>query len=270
MSNSNTSGKPLRSPHSDDAIDREIARRTRRSFLVGGVATAAAIAGWRWLTTAERIDALPAPVRNTLVLNETIARGAIDPSRLARTFEPGDVMPLRRNGDIGLKTPIDADTWRLRIEGTPDGRSLSLTMSQLASLPRVEMITELMCVEGWSRVVKWTGARFAELVDRYLFDGAGLDYRQMLERLPRYVAMATPDNAYFVSLDIESALHPQTLLCTSMNDAPLAIGHGAPLRLAMPLKYGYKNIKRIGTIRFSDERPEDYWGKRGYDWFAGL
>ena len=74
---------------------------------------------------------------------------------------------------------------------------------------------------------------------------------------------------YYVGLDIESALHPQTLLCYAMDDRPLSLGHGAPLRLVIPVKYGIKNIKRIGTIRFTDERPADYWAERGYDWYAG-
>lgn len=67
-----------------------------------------------------------------------------------------------------------------------------------------------------------------------------------------------------------SALHPQTLLAYEMNGKPLEAGHGAPLRLAIPVKYGIKNIKRIGSIEYTDERPKDYWAERGYDWYAGL
>jgi DMSO/TMAO reductase YedYZ molybdopterin-dependent catalytic subunit len=69
---------------------------------------------------------------------------------------------------------------------------------------------------------------------------------------------------------MKSALHPQTLLCYEMNGSPLEDEHGAPLRLVMPVKYGIKNIKRIGLIRYTNERPEDYWAEQGYDWFAGL
>jgi DMSO/TMAO reductase YedYZ molybdopterin-dependent catalytic subunit len=74
---------------------------------------------------------------------------------------------------------------------------------------------------------------------------------------------------YYVGLDIESALHPQTLLCYEMNGLPLTLAHGAPLRLFTPVKYGIKSIKRIGTIRFTNQRPRDYWAERGYDWYAG-
>jgi DMSO/TMAO reductase YedYZ molybdopterin-dependent catalytic subunit len=82
--------------------------------------------------------------------------------------------------------------------------------------------------------------------------------------------MQTPDQAYFVGLDSPSALHPQTLLCYEMNGADLTPAHGAPLRLVIPVKYGVKNIKRIGKIIYTDERPEDYWANEGYDWYAGL
>ena len=82
--------------------------------------------------------------------------------------------------------------------------------------------------------------------------------------------MATPGDGYYVGLDMESMLHPQTLLCYEQNGVPLSQEHGAPLRLAIPVKYGVKNIKRIGTIRYSEPRPADYWAERGYDWYVGL
>ena len=90
-----------------------------------------------------------------------------------------------------------------------------------------------------------------------------------LDDLPEYVSMETPDGAYYVGLDMASALHPQTLLCYEMNGKPLTADHGAPLRLAIPVKYGIKNIKNIGKIKFTDERPKDYWAELGYDWYAG-
>ena len=86
----------------------------------------------------------------------------------------------------------------------------------------------------------------------------------------RYVYLATPNEEYYVGLDMASALHPQTLLCDTMNGQPLTREHGAPLRLYLAVKYGYKSLKRIGVIRFQDEPPPDYWADRGYDWYAGL
>ncbi len=82
--------------------------------------------------------------------------------------------------------------------------------------------------------------------------------------------MSTPDEEYYVGLDMKSTMHPQTLLAWELNGEPLNADHGAPLRLVIPVKYGIKNIKRIGTIRLTDKQPADYWAENGYDWFAGL
>jgi DMSO/TMAO reductase YedYZ molybdopterin-dependent catalytic subunit len=82
--------------------------------------------------------------------------------------------------------------------------------------------------------------------------------------------MKTPDEEYYVSIDMPGALHPQTLLAYEMNGAPLTAKHGAPLRLVVPVKYGIKNIKQIGRIEYTNSRPDDYWAERGYDWYAGL
>ena len=117
------------------------------------------------------------------------------------------------------------------------------------------MTTELMCVEGWSEIVSWKGTRLSNIAPA---------------NAPEYVSLKTPDQLYFVGLDLESALHPQTLLAWEMNGQPLTPEHGAPLRLVIPVKYGIKNIKRIGTIEFMAQRPKDYWYDRGYDWYAGL
>ena len=135
-----------------------------------------------------------------------------------------------------------------------------MTIAQIRELPRVEQITQLNCIEGWTVVVRWAGARFADFTAKY-----APQFRDA-----RYVKMQTPDQAYFVGLDSASALHPQTLLCYEMNGAGLTSAHGAPLRLVIPVKYGVKNIKRIGRITYTNERPEDYWANEGYDWYAGL
>lgn len=110
-------------------------------------------------------------------------------------------------------------------------------------------------------VTHWGGARFSDFAQRYLPRG---------ETIPNYVYMATAGEDYYVGLDIKSAMHPQTLLAYEQNGEPLSNDHGAPLRLAIPVKYGIKNIKRIGLIRFTNEKPGDYWAEEGYDWFAGL
>ena len=85
-----------------------------------------------------------------------------------------------------------------------------------------------------------------------------------------YVELETPDKKYYVGIDMPSAIHPQTILAYEMNDKPLEPQHGSPLRLVIPVKYGIKNLKRIGKIAFSETRPPDYWAERGYDYYAGF
>jgi hypothetical protein len=144
--------------------------------------------------------------------------------------------------------------------GTP---GLLLTMEDLLQLPRHEMVTQFKCIEGWSEIVHWAGVRLVDLIDRYppaLVNG----------RLPRFVYMETPFGDFYCGYDMSACRHPQSLLVTEMAGKPLTQWHGAPLRLHMPIKYGYKQIKRIGLIAYTDTRPDDYWTKLGYDWYAGL
>ncbi len=148
-----------------------------------------------------------------------------------------------------------------------------LRLAELRALPRTEMTTEFKCVEGWSTIVNWAGVRLSDFLAAYpLATTSGqplADLRQLPANVAPYVALTTPDDQYYVGLEIAAALHPQTLLCYEMNGQPLTLEHGAPLRLVTPLKYGIKQIKRIGTLAFVAARPPDYWAARGYDWHAG-
>jgi hypothetical protein len=237
-------------------VDGEIRRRTRRSFLVGGAAAIGGAGAWVWLRTRSQQDDLPWPVRRVLGANEKIARAYFSDGHLAATFDPAKAGMPRRNGMEGLDDDFDAAQWKLHVV-TPGGRELSLTLDDIKALPRVEMTTELRCIEGWSQVVHWAGARLRDFAAKHQMQS-------------EYVGLETPDAGYYVGLDSDSALHPQTLLCYEMQGAPLTPAHGAPLRLVTPVKYGIKSIKRIGAIKFQDSRPADYWAEQGYDYYAGL
>jgi hypothetical protein len=144
--------------------------------------------------------------------------------------------------------------------GTP---GLLLTLNDIVTLPRHEFVTQFKCIEGWSQYVHWAGVRVADFMELYppqLIDG----------KEPKYVYMETPDGDYYTGYDLHALRHPQALLVTEMMGVPLTQFHGAPLRLHMPTKYGYKQIKRIGLFAYTNERPDDYWTKLGYDWYAGL
>ena len=140
---------------------------------------------------------------------------------------------------------------------------LLLTMQDILRLPRHELVTQFKCIEGWSQIVHWAGVRMADFLEEYPPEKSnGAE--------PKFVYMETPDGDYYTGYDMDICRRPQTLLVTEMMGAPLTQYHGAPLRLHMPTKYGYKQIKRIGLISYNRTRPDDYWTKLGYDWYAGL
>ncbi|MGI8469471.1 MAG: molybdopterin-dependent oxidoreductase [Pyrinomonadaceae bacterium] len=149
---------------------------------------------------------------------------------------------------------------------------LLLTLDDIKSLPRTEMTTELKCIEGWSIIVHWAGVRFTDFMAKFqppTKSGDAPDITNRPHDLPLYVAMVTPNQEYYVGLDMPSMLHPQTLLAYEINGEPLPPEHGAPLRMVTPTKYGIKMLKRIGRIEFTNNRPPDYWAEQGYDWYSG-
>ncbi len=247
---------------SDPEAQRLLKRRSRRDFLVGGLATAAAIGGYEWLKHAKPDNGVPDPQRSVLDFNGRLARDYFSDSRLMPTYSKSQIQYLKPNGDVGVDDPVDLSTWRLQVQTGNAGTPLNLTLADIKALARYEMITRFCCIEGWSVITQWAGARFSDFTKRYFPPG---------RPLPRYVYMSTPgDGDYYVGLDMKSALHPQTLLAYEQNGNPLKMEHGAPLRLVIPVKYGIKSIKRIGMIQYTDTRPTDYWFEQGYDWYAGL
>jgi Oxidoreductase molybdopterin binding domain len=241
--------------------DQESARRTRRAFVTMGVAAAAGYGGWLWLRSSPQIGEEQWPIRRMLRFNERVARAYYGENRLVPTYPADRVQALRANGDVGLGPDFDPANWSLTVkQSTGSGKIRQLTMADIRGLPRVEFTMPLKCVEGWTVINHWAGARFSDFTRQFAAESAQA----------RYVSMSTPDEMYFVGLDMASALHPQTLLCYEMNGEPLTSDHGAPLRLAIPVKYGLKNIKRIGAIAYMRDRPPDYWAEQGYDWYDGL
>jgi len=310
---------------SDDEAKKNMARRSRRSFLIGGASAVAGILGYRWLRQPEQNWIY----NRAFEFNESVSQLYYSPARLAPEFARERVGNLRVNGGEGMSEGFDPNTWRLQVVGlaNPEGfpqytdniayetamdnnsemqmtnqlhenqdakvapnapmpppammdraaasqmpmPGLLLTLDDIKSLPRIEMTTELKCIEGWSTIVNWAGARFSDFIAQFLpatRNGSQPDLRRA-DDFVQYVSMVTPDGGYYVGMDMPSILHPQTLLAYEMNGAPLTLPHGAPLRLVTPTKYGIKQIKRIGRISFTDERPADYWGERGYDWYSG-
>jgi DMSO/TMAO reductase YedYZ molybdopterin-dependent catalytic subunit len=261
--------RALGEPLDEQAARKQMSQRARRNFLIGGVTALAGVFGWRWMSD-ETKNAL---LTRTFRFNERVSQLFYSPSRLSPEFPRDRVSQRRVNGMAGMEGEFDAANWSLSVGGLV-GRSedLALSLSDIKSLPRTEMTTELKCVEGWSIIVNWAGVRFSDFAAAYLpktLDGSLPDVFNHPEKLVPYVSMTTPDNGYYVGWDMPSILHPQTLLAYEMNGEALLPEHGAPLRLASPTKYGIKQIKRIGRIEFTAERPKDFWAERGYDWYSG-
>jgi hypothetical protein len=370
-----------------EKVKAESARRTRRSFVVGGVAAVAGAVVLHEIDSSRSVGRLQSVLRKGLNFNADVARTIFDERGLAPEYPLSRARDLRLNGVVGMDQTLDLSSWRLQVAGvdrpeqyplyakdvtaweykyvgamkqdqqafdvksapksdtklgpdddqpepvdgpaksvhqigpgvapdvknTPQPNSLNpngavdsaagaalaarmeaiakqgqkkrnegnaeagasyssldigtpgllLAMSDLQKLPKVEMCLEFKCIEGWSEITQWGGYRLRDLMEMY--PPAKVNGRE-----PKYVYMETPDGNYYGGYDMAAARHPQTLLVTEMSGRPLTQEHGAPVRLYMPIKYGYKQVKRVGLMAYTDQKPDDFWTKLGYDWYAGL
>lgn len=251
----------LSEPMSADEAKRQMSARSRRGFLVGGIAALTTVFGWRWISDETKYNLY----HRAFAFNEKVSQFFYSPRRLAPEFPPERITrPNRVNGDIGMTNQAEVTVWKLTVSGINGSATREFTIDEIRAMPRTEMTTEFKCIEGWSTIVQWAGVRFSDLAA-----ACGLTP----DTIPEYVSLTTPDKEYYVGWDTAAIMHPQTLLAYEMNGEPLSIEHGAPLRLASSTKYGIKQIKRVGNIEFTSVRPKDYWNQPengGYDWYAGL
>jgi hypothetical protein len=245
-------------------VDPKILRhRLIVSIILSLMAIALTGVGILMISKAEPIDGAAPLHRYGFLWNEKVFSILQSNKRLSvEKPNPPKSKEPRVNGMVGLNSPLDLLNYRVNVE-QPD-KKLSLMLSEFYAIPKVGYSTDFRCIEGWSEETQFAGARFSDFLEAYKLgkkaDGNYYDY----------VGLETPDGKYFVSIDMESMLHPQTVLAYEMNEHPLSLKNGAPLRLIIPIKYGIKSLKRIGKIIFSDTRPPDYWANKGYDWYSGL
>jgi DMSO/TMAO reductase YedYZ molybdopterin-dependent catalytic subunit len=263
-----TMSKLNKKPKKALTIEQQINRRNFISFTSFAVLAGGAFGGWKWLyNSPEETAGITAgarkPLRRALNKTELFFRRAFSDNHLVKTYPKSMAAKrVRVNSDIGVEAAkkFDPATWKLQVN-KKGGEILQVSLQELMTLPKTEIIYDFKCVEGWDQISHWGGVRFKDFMEHYKLDV----YTKM-----QYVGMETPDKAYYVGLDMPSAMHPQTLLAYEMNDKPLPLENGAPLRLIIPVKYGIKNLKRIGSITFSNIRPHDYWAEQGYDYYSGL
>ena len=175
-----TVGKRNEPPHSPThslTAERELTLRTRRSFLTLGVGAAAGFGTWRWLRDRPEIDGLAQPFRRMLQFNQRIAEAYFDQRHLAPVFPVSAIQEMRLNGDVGLGDDFDPQEWRLMVKPLTDpGEVRQVTLADIRALPKVEHITQLKCIEGWSVVTQWTGARLSDFTEQFARESAGAPY----------------------------------------------------------------------------------------------
>lgn len=270
---------------------RRLAAQTRRDFLLFTAGVAATAAGAWWLLpdrararllsgpANDRLDTLAARLGlgrdrrerlldRALTFDDDVAEALYSKNRAVRAYSRSDVTPLRNNYDGKTPGPEYLPGWRLNVTGLATNAPQQLTIELLRSrFPFHEQVTRLVCVEGWSAVAWWGGLRFADFLAA--FPPAPAARWAALRSAVNLDVRGRPD-PYYVSIDLETARHPQTLLATHLGGRPLELAHGAPLRLLAPMKLGLKNIKAITDIAYTAEPPADYWNERGYSKYDGL
>ncbi len=236
--------------------------RLLSSLAAGAVFFIACIGTFVWIGLGPLDDGLPVALRKAQGFNEAVGRKIYSNENRSPLKPVPKGREPRVNGLIGLDTDVDTETYRVHVESGE--QKLILKMSELEALPRTESSTDFKCIEGWTEVFHYAGVRFSDFMKAY---DVG---RHSDGTVYPYVGLETPDGAYYVSLDTESMMHPQTVLAFEMNGGELSVENGFPVRLMIPNKYGIKSLKRVGRIFFSDTRPRDYWHRRGYDWYSSL
>ncbi len=192
--------------------------------------------------------------------NDWVQEKVFDINKLAPEYSDAELTPedgFRVNGYDTDEPEIDIEHWTLKVEGLVS-KPGEYTLQQITSLPKHVKNLRHCCVEGWSMIPKWGGSAMKDFMRL-----VGADEHA------KYVAVECGD-AYYTAWDMPSVLHSQTMLAYEAYGKPLSLQHGAPVRIVMPTKLGYKSAKWVSKIVVTNEKPGGYWEDQGYDWFAGL
>jgi DMSO/TMAO reductase YedYZ molybdopterin-dependent catalytic subunit len=245
----NKSFLPHRSP--------QVARLERRLFLRRGLSLGAlALLSGCNLTDQEGVQRVLSAMSRW---NDGVQDWLFDPRRLAPEFPDSAITkPFPFNAFYAEDEVIEVDGGKYRLELSGLIREKKpWTLAQLYALPQVSQVTRHICVEGWSAIGKWSGVRFSEFLQRI---GADLS--------AKYVGFKCADK-YSTSIDMATALHPQTQLSFRYADALLPAKYGFPMKLRIPTKLGFKNPKHIAAIFVTNTYPGGYWEDQGYNWYSG-
>ena len=230
---------------------------TRRLFLRGGASLGALV----FLTGCDIIDGPSAEQALTKIsyFNDRAQAWLFNPNKLAPTYPDSAVtrpFPFNAYYSEDEVRLVDGASYKLELSGLIREKR-PWTLPELYGLPQTSQITRHICVEGWSAIGKWSGVRFSDFLARVGADTTA-----------RYIGFECADD-YTTSIDMATALHPQTLLTFRFADQILPPKYGFPMKLRMPTKLGFKNPKHIMSMFVSNEYPGGYWEDQGYNWFSG-
>jgi DMSO/TMAO reductase YedYZ molybdopterin-dependent catalytic subunit len=182
-----------------------------------------------------------------------------NPNKLAPEYpESAITKPFPFNAFYGEDEieEVDANSYKLDLAGLIREKK-PWSLPELHALPQISQITRHICVEGWSAIGKWGGVRLSTFLERIGADTSA-----------RYVGFKCVDD-YYSSIDMATALHPQTLLALRFADQVLPPKYGFPMKLRIPTKLGFKNPKHIMAMFVTNTYPGGYWEDKGYNWFSG-
>ncbi len=239
------------------AITPELRRIERRGLLRAGLSLGALtmLTGCD-LQDGDAVDrALGAVSR----LNDRVQAWLFDPNRLAPTYPASAIttpFPFNAFYPQDDAPEIDGASWTLEVSGLVQDRT-PWTLPRLRAMPQEGQITRHICIEGWSAIGSWSGVPFRSFLERI-----GADTRA------RYVGFKCADR-YYSSIDMATALHPQTILALDYGSGPLPPEYGYPVKLRVPTKLGFKNPKHIAALFVTNDYPGGYWEDQGYNWFSG-
>ena len=224
----------------------------RRSLTLGGLAM---LTGCTLVDEASVETALSRISR----MNDDVQAWLFDPNRLAPTYPDSIItrpFPFNAYSGEDEVREVEQSSYRLEVTGLV-AHKRKWALPELRAMPQIDQVTRHICVEGWSAIGKWGGVSFARFLRQV---GADLS--------AKYVGFKCADD-YFTSIDMPTALHPQTVLALTYDGQPLPPKYGFPMKLRMPTKLGYKNPKHIQAIFVTNTYPGGYWEDQGYNWFGG-
>jgi DMSO/TMAO reductase YedYZ molybdopterin-dependent catalytic subunit len=236
---------------------REMPRSSRRLFLRNTLT----LGGLSLLTGCSVVneDEAEKVLMHASRFNDRMQAWLFDPHKLAPTYPESMItkpFPFNAFYSKDEAPTVDGETYRLEVSGLVADKH-PWTLRELNTLPQTSQVTRHICVEGWSAIGKWGGVPFATFLKRI---GADLT--------AQYVGFKCADD-YYQSIDMATALHPQTLLTLTYDGKTLPREYGFPMKLRMPTKLGYKNPKHITALFVTNTYPGGYWEDQGYNWFGG-